>query len=48
MAFAAAMMALRPSSGAMPACAAWPRNSSEMVFWPGAAMTMPPSGPAWS
>ena len=37
---AAAAIALRPSSGAMPACAACPRNSSEIVFWPGAAITI--------
>ena len=41
----AAAIALRPSSGAMPACAATPWNSATRLFCEGAAVITSPSGP---
>ena len=45
---AAATMALRPSSGAMPACAACPLNSAWMRFWVGAPVMSVPGAPSLS
>ena len=45
---AAATTALRPSSGAMPACAAVPRNSASMRFWVGDATISVPGAPSLS
>ena len=47
-AFAAAAMALRPSSGAIPACAARPRNVASIVYCDGHVVTIPPTAAAWS
>jgi len=48
MARAAAAMALRPSSGAIPEWAARPRKRSSSDFCVGAARTTLPIGAAWS
>ena len=45
---AAATTALRPSSGAIPACDARPMKRNRSVRWVGAAMTTFPIGAAWS
>ena len=48
MARAAAVIALRPCSGWIPACAAVPRMVMNISLCVGALITMPPRSPVWS
>src|SRR5919197_1424367 len=48
MAFAAAAIALRPSSGRIPACAAWPWKCASRRKYVADAATTSPIGLAWS
>ena len=45
---AAAAIALRPCSGAMPEWASRPMKRASMLYCVGASSTMPPIGEAWS